>query len=204
MALRETKGSVTQPARHPTIYESSIRLLIVIVLSAFVSEALVMIALRFIFLPPWWEVIFDASLLVILISPILYLFLFRPLILHIGDRRRAEEETRRTFAELEQIFDAAADGMRLVDKDFNVLKVNETFVGMAGIEKDEVVGRKCHQVFGGPLCHTPDCPLIRVFHSEQRVELELEKRCKDGTRTFYILTATSFRDLGGGSAYRDR
>ncbi|NOR05859.1 MAG: PAS domain-containing protein [Deltaproteobacteria bacterium] len=137
MALRETKGSVTQPARHPTIYESPIRLLIVIVLSAFVSEALVMIALRFIFLPPWWEVIFDASLLVILISPVLYLFLFRPLILHIGDRRRAEEETRRALAELEQIFDTAADGMRLVDKDFNVLQVNETFAGMAGVEKDK-------------------------------------------------------------------
>jgi two-component system cell cycle sensor histidine kinase/response regulator CckA len=196
MALLETKGSVTQPARHPTIYESPIRLLIVIVLSAFVSEALVMIAIRFIFLPPWWEVIFDASLLVILISPVLYLFLFRPLILHIGDRRQAEE-TIRALAEFEQIFDTAADGIRLVDKDFNVLRVNETFAGMAGMEKDEVVGRKCHEVFGGPLCHTPDCPLIQVLHGEQRVELEMEKHREDGTRIFCILTATPFRDPGG-------
>ncbi len=197
MGFRETKESVTQPVRHPTIYESPVRLLIVIVLSAFVSEALVMIALRFIFLPPWWEVIFDSSLLVILISPMLYLFLFRPLILHIGDRRLAEEETVRALMELEQIFDTAADGMRLVDKDFNVLQVNETFAGMAGVEKDEVVGRKCHEVFGGPLCHTPDCPLIQVLHGEQRVELEMEKHREDGTTTSCILTATPFRDPGG-------
>jgi two-component system cell cycle sensor histidine kinase/response regulator CckA len=197
MALYETRGSVKQPARYPPIYESPVSLLIVIVLSAFVFEALLMIALRFISLPPWWEVIFDASLLIILVFPILYLFLFRPLILHIGDRRRAEEETRLAFAELKQIFDTAADGMRLVDKDFNVLQVNETFAGMADVDKDEVIGRKCHEVFGGPLCHTPDCPLIRVLHGEQRVELEIEKYRKDGTRTFCILTATPFRDLGG-------
>lgn len=197
MTLRESKGPVTQPSRHPTIYESPIRLLIIIVLSAFVSEALVMIAIRFIFLPPWWEVIFDASLLVILISPVLYLFLFRPLLLHISDRRQAEEETKLALAELEQIFDTAADGMRLVDKDFNILRANETFADMAGVNKDKVIGRKCHEVFGGPFCHTPDCPLIRVLHDEQRVELEMEKRRKDDIRISCILTATPFRDPSG-------
>lgn len=194
MALREGKGSVTQPSRYPTIYESPFRLLIVIVLSAFVSEALVMIVIRFISLPPWWEIIFDASLLVILISPVLYLFLFRPLILHIDDRRKAEEETKLALTELEQIFDTAVDGMRLVDKDFNVLRVNETFAEMAGVQKDEVVGRKCYEVFGGPMCHTPDCPLIRILQSEQRVELEMEKCLKNGIRISCILTATPFRD----------
>jgi PAS domain S-box-containing protein len=156
-----------------------------------------MIAIRFISLPPWWEIIFDASLLVILISPVLYLFLFRPLILHVSDRRKAEEETRLALAELEQIFDTAADGMRLVDKDFNVLRVNETFADMAGVNKDEVVGRKCYEVFGGPLCHTPDCPLIRVLQGEQRVGLETEKCLNNGIIISCILTATPFRDSSG-------
>ena len=46
----------------------------------------------------------------------------------IVQRRRAEEATKLAHAELNQIFQTSADGMRVVDKDFNVLRVNETFV----------------------------------------------------------------------------
>ncbi|MFQ6079806.1 MAG: MEDS domain-containing protein, partial [Thermodesulfobacteriota bacterium] len=70
-------------------------------------------------------------------------------------RKRAEEATKLAYEELDQIFQTAADGMRVIDKDFNVLRVNETFLALAGVSRDEVVSKKCYEVFPGPQCHTP-------------------------------------------------
>jgi PAS domain S-box-containing protein len=47
------------------------------------------------------ETLLDASLLTVLISPALYFFLYRPLILHMSRRRRAEEALQKALGELE-------------------------------------------------------------------------------------------------------
>ena len=65
----------------------------------------------------------------------------------ITERKRAEGATKHAYAELNQIFNTAADGMSLVDKDFNVLRVNETFSTLTGIRKEEAAGKKCYEVF---------------------------------------------------------
>ncbi len=115
----------------------------------------------------------------------------------IAERKRSEETTRLAYAELNQIFATSADGMRVIDKDFNVLRVNQTFEVLSGMNKDEAIGRKCHEVFGGPLCHTPGCPLTRIFSGEERIERDAEKERSDGTKVSCIVTATAFRKPGG-------
>jgi two-component system cell cycle sensor histidine kinase/response regulator CckA len=115
----------------------------------------------------------------------------------VNSRRRAQEATKHAHAELDQIFQTAADGMRVVSKDFNVLRVNETFSRMSGISKEEAVDKKCYEVFRGPLCHTPSCPLTRIVGGEQRVECDTEKKRNDGTVVSCIVTATAFRGPGG-------
>ncbi|MDP2796642.1 MAG: PAS domain S-box protein, partial [Methanoregula sp.] len=102
---------------------------------------------------------------------------------------------RDSHAELNQIFQTAADGMRVIDRDFNVLRVNDTFLKLAGMRKDEVAGRKCYEVFSGPLCHTPGCPLTRLLGGEVYVEDEVEKIRADGKKIPCIVTATPFRGL---------
>ena len=115
----------------------------------------------------------------------------------VNSRRRAQEAVKQAHAEVNQIFQTAADGMRVVGKDFNVLRVNETFSRMSGISKDEAVDKKCYEVFRGPLCHTSSCPLTRILGGEERVECDTEKKRNDGTVMFCIVTATAFRGLGG-------
>ncbi|MDO8872715.1 MAG: PAS domain S-box protein [Methanoregula sp.] len=112
-------------------------------------------------------------------------------------QKQAEEEVRDSHTELDQIFQTAADGMRVVDKDFNVLRVNDTFLELAGIRRDEVAGRKCYDVFSSPLCHTPGCPLTRILAGDEHVEEEVEKVRIDGKKVPCIVTATPFRKPGG-------
>jgi len=115
----------------------------------------------------------------------------------VSARRRAEEKVRSVNAELTQIFETAADGMRLVDKDFNVLKANETFSSISGLRKSEIIGKKCYEVFSGPLCNTSGCPLVRILDNEEWVEEDTEKLRKDGTRVPCVVTATPFQAPNG-------
>ena len=187
-----------QPPKEMNVFQSPIRLLLIIIFSVFVTEAFIMFFLSI--LPPlstWMWAMLDATLLIILLSPALYFFVLRPLILHIAERKLAEEETKLAHTELNQIFDTAADGMRLIDKDFNVLRVNETFSTLSGVSRDEATGEKCYEVFHGPVCFTPDCPLTRILNGEERVEFEVEKERKDGIKIPCIVTGTPFRGPGG-------
>ncbi len=110
---------------------------------------------------------------------------------------RSEKATEFAYAELDQIFNTAGGGMRVIDKDFNVLRVNETFLTLSGVSKDEAAGKKCYEVFGGPSCHTPGCTLSRILSGQKRVECEVEKERNDGIKIPCILTATPFRGPGG-------
>jgi PAS domain S-box-containing protein len=115
----------------------------------------------------------------------------------VNARWRAERGTIRANTELAQIFDTAADAMRVVDRDFNMVRVNETFAELSGMQKEDAIGRKCHEVFWGPLCHTEACPLVRILGNEDRVEYDSEKVRKDGGRVPCIVSATPFRGPDG-------
>lgn len=112
-------------------------------------------------------------------------------------RRRAERAVIRANTELTQIFDTAADAMRVVDRDFNIIRVNETFSALSGVTKRDAIGKKCYDVFWGPLCHTKDCPLTRILGNVDRVECDLEKVRKDGVKIPCIVTATPFKGPDG-------
>ncbi|MEW6378433.1 MAG: PAS domain S-box protein [bacterium] len=110
----------------------------------------------------------------------------------VTERKRAEEEVRRAHEELDQIFSTAAGGMRLIDRDFNIIRINETFTAIAGVNRNEVIGKKCYEVFHGPVCHTPTCCLKRILSGEKRIEEDIEKVRNDGRKIFCLVVATPF------------
>ncbi|MEW6379907.1 MAG: CheR family methyltransferase [bacterium] len=115
-----------------------------------------------------------------------------------GKLADANEKLRERNSELDQIFNTAADGMRVIDKNFTILRINKTLLNLSGLSRaDEAVGKKCYETFPGPLCHTSDCPLIKILHGEERVECDTEKKRQDGTMIPCIVTATPFRKPDG-------
>ena len=109
------------------------------------------------------------------------------------ERKQAKDEITRTKVELEQIFRTAADGMRVVDKEHNKLRVNDTFINLFGV-KEEDLKKKCYEVLSGPACHTAQCPVKQILRGENRIEIETERVRMDGTQVQCILTATPFRN----------
>lgn len=180
-----------QPPEEMNVFQSPVRLQAIIFVSVFLTEAFIMFLLSI--LPPlstWMWAMLDATLLITLLSPVLYFFVLRPLILHIAERKQAEEKTELAHVELNQIFNTAADGMRLIDKDFNILRVYETFSTLSGLNRNEAIGGKCYEIFHCPVCFTPGCPLTRILGGEERVEFEVEKERKNGIKIPCIVTGT--------------
>lgn len=91
---------------------------------------------------------------------------------------------------MSQIFETAAKGMRLIDKDFNVLRMNERLETLSGVSRGEAIGKKCYKLFAGPQCHTSGCPLTRIINGDKYVEVDVVKERCDGTKIPCIITAT--------------
>lgn len=110
----------------------------------------------------------------------------------VTDRLRVERELERAYAEVNQVLDTAADGIRIIDRDFTMLRVNRTFAELAGVDFDGAVGMKCYDAFAGDLCHTDDCPLVRVLAGEPEVACETKKCRTDGSCVTCLLTARPY------------
>jgi len=58
---------------------------------------------------------------------------------------RMAVQSEMAYIELDQIFNASADGMWVIGNDFNVLRINETLLALSGKSQEGVVGKKCFQ-----------------------------------------------------------
>jgi len=112
------------------------------------------------------------------------------------ERKRMQDRLRSAHTELQQIFQTSSSAMRVIDADRTVLRVNQTFVNLSGIRREDAVGAKCYQVFPGDKCHTPECPIERILAGADEIKYELTKTRNDGSTVSCLLTARPF--LGAG------
>lgn len=114
--------------------------------------------------------------------------------------KRISERSREiidTNNQLNQIFNTTSNAMRLIDKDFNILKVNHAFLGISGYSAAEAEGKKCYDLFPSDKCHTENCSLSRILQGEERVEFRSENKNKNGISVPLIQTAVPLRGNDG-------
>ena len=111
--------------------------------------------------------------------------------------KRADTARREALSDLRGIFNAGVPLSRL-DREFTVVEVNDVFYAPLGIDRAGAVGRKCYELWGGPHCHTADCPLRRIINGTDQVEYEKILESVDGgePRTF-LMKSRPFRDVDG-------
>lgn len=107
-------------------------------------------------------------------------YLFRQADIFLRQREQAEKKAKSANLFLSQILNLAADGMRVVDRNFTVLQINGTFAAMTGMEKKDILGKKCHDVLWGPVCDTEKCTMRQILGGKKRVEYESVKESPTG------------------------
>jgi two-component system, NtrC family, response regulator AtoC len=78
--------------------------------------------------------------------------------------------SNRTPFNLQSIIDASENGFVVIDKNYNIVAANNAYCKAYGIDSEEIVGHKCHQVshHSDVPCHLngEDCPHKQVFETK--------------------------------------
>ena len=115
----------------------------------------------------------------------------------ITERMNTENLLKQKTAELDQIFNTTAGWMRVIDLEYNVLLINESMAKMLKKDKNELIGKKCHDIFSGIHCNTPECPVRKMIKDRKSFETDTKKLLPDGNYVSCILNVTPFTDING-------
>ncbi len=106
----------------------------------------------------------------------------------LAQREKELEQMRRSRLFLETLFDGIEEEIMILKPDFTIVDVNRALLRNWGMEKGDVVGRRCHEIAekrGSPCSVDPDrCPLERARENWTRVEVEHKVPHRDRTREF--------------------
>jgi signal transduction histidine kinase len=139
---------------------SPLRILGTIAIAIFAGETLVMFILAL--LPPLPvspEAFIDSTLLIVITSPALYLFLFQPIIRHVRQREEAEKSVRKSNDLLQTVFDGISDPLILLDKDLKVRMINKAASQYYQIGSHLVDDQPCHRIFMSGEQPCPECDI---------------------------------------------
>ena len=106
-------------------------------------------------------------------------------------------ETETALTELDQIFNTSAGGLLVIDKNLRILRMNNTFSQMFGVEKAKSLGKPCHEALDVCAQGNDLFPIQRILDGEGRVEFETTMRNADGTEIPCIVTVTPFTGRDG-------
>jgi PAS domain S-box-containing protein len=118
-------------------HQSVTRLLIILIGSVFAINLLVAMILEMLPPIPRMDILLlDSALLSILIFPIFYLLVFRPLLKIMNELRQAEESLRTVSVAFE-----SRDPILITDAQANILRANKMFLKISGYSSHELIGK---------------------------------------------------------------
>jgi len=82
----------------------------------------------------------------------------------VTERKRAEEELKNNERFLQTILDAIQDGISVLDKDLNILQINNTMEKWYA-HALPFKGKKCYEVYHGRTEHCEICPTLRALET---------------------------------------
>ncbi|MBI9035349.1 MAG: response regulator [Bacteroidales bacterium] len=102
-----------------------------------------------------------------------------------------------TKQELEQVFQNAFIGMHIIDSQCNILKANQALADMVHLPLNEIVGKKCHDIFPSEECNTKECPIHVLLSGNDYPDRESERILHDGTQIFYDVSIAPIKGDSG-------
>ncbi len=124
---------------------------------------------------------------------------------------RAEIKSKNEFGILAESFNAmSADIAKLaaylnevggpvyaVDRQFTIQFANTAAVKLAGENYENIVEKKCYEVFKLPLCQTAECPVSKAWNERKMISGESTAKPPKGGEIPVIYQASSISDVDG-------
>src|SRR5512146_401178 len=190
------------PQNHSLLLKSPVLILLIVALSVFIAEASVMLLLYN--LPRIslvGDAIIDAALLVVLVSPALYYFLFRPLVAHVREREQIEAVLHKNEEEqIKVMIRTSLDASEITDVTRNNLEVKDAYCQMTGYSREELLTMNTADL---EVMETPEegaGQIGKLFVTGSN-RYETRKRRKDG-RIQIVEVSSNYSKVNGGRIYR--
>jgi PAS domain S-box-containing protein len=103
---------------------------------------------------------------------------------------RHKHDSKPQGNELEYLFNNTSDAVRVINSDFTIRRINRAFAEMTEVNQNNIVGKKCWEVFPSLHCHTAKCRLQQVLNGETNIQVEIERQKKDGTTISCVVTTS--------------
>lgn len=102
------------------------------------------------------------------------------------------------YSEFNQMFNASLP-LRVISKDCDIIRVNDTFTSLFRISKEEIIGKKCYDLKIGyeHRCHTKLCSKNQIQEGKEFYEYELLTNFDDGTKLVSLVRTVPYKDLNG-------
>lgn len=111
--------------------------------------------------------------------------------------KEAESQSKSLLAQLNKVFESSPDGIRVIDKDYNVIRVNSNYLKFtSSLTRSSQTG-KCYDATPGEMCNTQHCPLTRIFNGESHLEMERRLPNKNGHEERFVLSASAMVNEDG-------
>ena len=152
---------------------SPLRILGIIALSVFVGEILVMFILATLpQFPVVLEAVVDSSMLIVIISPALFFFLFLPIIRHVERRKQAENNLRKNRDLLQTIFNGMSDPLLLLDEEMMVKMINTAARDYYHMHDRPVIDQPCYKALMNAERPCEECDVPRTMKENKNLTFE--------------------------------
>jgi len=106
----------------------------------------------------------------------------------ITDRLLAEKKLEETANKLQTIVNAVSEGLAIVGEDYVIREANDFLCKLFGLEREEIINKKCHEIFPPWEESCQDCPLKKMFDkSEISPVSEKTKVSKNGSIRYFSI-----------------
>ncbi len=157
------------------------RTFLLLALAIFMVEFFIMTTLEIapLSLGSYYRTFLDASILVLLISPLL-----------IWPKKKVTDTKNR----LKRILEEIGYGLMVIDEDYNLLMTNSALKKSLGDLTQDTMGMKCYEVIPKDFCSTQNCKMRRILSGENII---VDEKFRDG---YWIQDVTTpYRDAEGST-----
>jgi len=107
-------------------------------------------------------------------------------------------EKERSELEIRQIFETSGDGMRVLNKNLEIVKVNNQFEKMTGFTRQELIGKYCYDYAVSKEQAESERRLIEsAIGDKNRIEEDVELKTADGSIPCIVATVPHYNAEGG-------
>lgn len=108
-----------------------------------------------------------------------------------------DDQIRISKQELETVFDAITEAICIIDKDFEIVRVNKSYASLVGIQIKKLLGKRCYEVFRHKTTTCSDCPAIKAFASREVIVQKGIRMKGTEENKYFEMTAYPVRDKKG-------